>query len=167
LKIDKSGWIDILTSEASFYSAGPLTHSYESQLLASLERRNMYSNPVSVIPSMLRIVGFTEITRTQLKLPTFWRDLEESAVCVRNARTGEDTNMTMSEIGDRVSTLMYGFWEEIFGEWDDALEDFTERNRIRRKEAEEMKTWSLVAKIGARKRGKLTETLMENRETLN
>ena len=63
--------------------------------------------------------------------------------------------MTMSEIGDRVSTLMYGYWEEIFGEWDDDVEDFAERSRIRRKEAEETKTWSLIAKIGARKRGKL------------
>jgi hypothetical protein len=81
--------------------------------------------------------------------------VEENNVCIRNAKTGEETYMTMSEIGDRVSTLMYGYWEEIFGEWDDDVEDFAERSRIRRKEAEETKTWSLIAKIGARKRGKL------------
>ena len=62
--------------------------------------------------------------------------------------------MTMSEMGDRVSTLMYRFWEERFGEWDDDLEDFGHRNRLRRKEAEEIKTWSLITKIGARKRQK-------------
>ena len=62
--------------------------------------------------------------------------------------------MTMSEMGDRVSTLMYGFWEEKFGEWDDDLEDFGQRNRLRRKEAVEIKTWSLITKIGARKRQK-------------
>jgi len=61
----------------------------------------------------------------------------------------------MSEMGDRVSTLMYGFWEEMFGEWDDDLEDFGERNRLRRKEAEEIKAWSLITKIGARKRQKV------------
>jgi len=63
--------------------------------------------------------------------------------------------MTMSEIGDRVSTLMYGFWEEMFGEWDDSVEDFTARNRRRRTEAQEIKAWGLICKIGARKMGKI------------
>jgi hypothetical protein len=76
-------------------------------------------------------------------------------VNIRNARTGEETFMTMSEVGDRVSTLMQGFWEELHGGWDDDVEDFAHRNRIRRKEAESTKTWSVVLKVGARKRGKL------------
>src|SRR5271169_962720 len=114
-----SGWIDILTSSASFQSDGPITKSYESQLLSCLDERNFYPNPGRILPSILRTVGFTEITRTQLTLPTFWHDLEEHNVCIRNARTDEEAYMTMSEIGDRVSTFMYGLWEEIFGKWDD------------------------------------------------
>lgn len=146
----------MLTSSASFQSAGPVTKSYESQLLSCLEERNFYPNPGTILPSILRKVGFTEITRTQLTLPTFWRDVNENNnVCIRNARTGEEAYMTMSEIGDRVSTLMYGFWEEIFCDWHHDVEDLTERNRIRRKEAENVRTWSLIAKIGARKKGKL------------
>jgi hypothetical protein len=114
----------------------------------------MYPNPGLIVPSILRSAGFSKITRTQLLVPTFWRDSDENTVCIRNARTGEKSYMTMSEMGDRVSTLMYGFWEEMFGEWDDDLEDFGERNRLRRKEAEDIRTWSLVTKIGARKREK-------------
>jgi hypothetical protein len=67
--------------------------------------------------------------------------------------------MTMSEVGDRVSTLMHGFWEEIFGEWDDDVEDFAERNRIRRKEAEDTKPWSLIVKVGGRKKGRLIDEI--------
>jgi hypothetical protein len=140
-----------MTSEASLRSAGPITHAYETQLSQWLENRNVYPNPATIIPSFLRTAGFSEITRTQLKLPIFWRNPDENQVPIRNGRTGEISYMTMSEIGDRVSTLMYGFWEEIYGEWDDDLEDFTERNKIRRKEAEEKKAWSSVAKVGARK----------------
>lgn len=146
--------MDILTTAASFYSAGPITRSYESRLLSCLDRRNMYPNPGLIAPSILRSAGFSEIKRTQILVPTFWRDHNEDYVCIRNARTGEESYMTMSEMGDRVSTLMYGFWEEMFGEWDDDLEDFGERNRLRRNEAEEIKIWSLVTKIGARKRRK-------------
>jgi len=114
----------------------------------------MYPNPGLIAPSILRSAGFSDITRTQLLVPTFWCDSEQNTVCIRNARTGEESYITMSEIGDRVSTLMYGFWEEKFGEWDDDLEDFGQRNRLRRKEAVEIKTWSLITKIGARKRQK-------------
>jgi len=147
--------MDLLTTSASFHSSGPITHSYESQLVSCLERKNVYPNPGAKLPSILRSVGFVQIQRTQMTLPTFWRDENEDPVVIRNARTGEESYMTMSEIGDRVSTLMYGFWEELFGEWNDDLEDFTERNIIRRKEAEEMRCWSLISKIGARKRGKI------------
>jgi len=157
VKLINRGWIDFMTSSASFHSSGPITHSYESQLVSCLKRKKMYPNLAAKLPSILRSAGFVQIQRTQLTLPTFWRDEDETPVAIRNARTGEDTYMTMSEIGDRVSTLMYGFWEEMFGEWNDDLEDFTERNVIRRKEAEEMRCWSLISKIGARKRGKIKD----------
>jgi len=147
--------MDILTTSAGFHSAGPITRSYESRLLSCLDRRNLHPNPGLIAPSILRTAGFSGITRTQILVPTFWREPKEKAVCIRNARTGEESWMTMSEMGDRVSTLMYGFWEEMFGEWDDDLEDFGERNRLRRKEAEEIKAWSLITKIGARKRQKV------------
>ena len=65
--------------------------------------------------------------------------------------------MTMSEVGDRMSTLMYGFWEEMFGEWDDEVEGFAERNRVRRQEAEETKPWSLIVKVAGRKKGRLID----------
>jgi hypothetical protein len=52
---------------------------------------------------------------------------------------------------------MHGFWEEIFGEWDDNVENFAERNRIRRKEAEVTKPWSLIVKVGGRKKGRLID----------
>ena len=115
----------------------------------------MYTNPGNDLPGLLRSAGFKQITRAQILLPSFWRNLEENQVCIRNASTGEKSFMTMSEIGDRVSTLMHGFWEEMHGEWDDDVEDFTQRNKIRRKEAEITKTWSVTIKLGAKKSGKL------------
>jgi len=154
--LTNSGWLDFMTVEASFQSCGPITRSYNDQLLTYLEKRNMYPNPGStILPLLIRHAGFRSITRAQVLVPTFWRDTTEPKVCIRNKRNGEETFMTMSEIGDRVSTLMYGFWEEMFGEWDDSVEDFKVRNRKRRAEALDVKAWSLICKIGARKKGKI------------
>jgi hypothetical protein len=112
----------------------------------------MYTNAAAVVPTLLRKTGFTQIIRTQLSLPIFWSDSTENRTMIQNSRTGETVYMTMSELGDRVSTLMYGFWET-FGGFDDDVEDFAERNRMRRKEAEELKTLCVISKIGGRKRG--------------
>jgi len=144
-----------MCQEATLYAGGPCTRSYNTQLLQNLKNRKMYTNPGNALPGLLRSVGFKQITRAQILLPGFWRNLEENQVCIRNASTGEKSFMTMSEIGDRVSTLMHGFWEEMHGEWDDDVEDFTQRNKIRRKEAEMTKTWSVTIKLGAKKPGKL------------
>lgn len=144
-----------MTTEVPLQSAGPMTQIYESQLLSFLAEKQMNPRPGSIIPHFLRKAQFVEITRTQLILPIFWHDPDENKASIRNARTGEITKMTMSEVGSRISTLMYGLWEEIYGQWDDDFEDFTQRNRIRRKEAETMKTKGLIVKIGCRKQGKL------------
>jgi hypothetical protein len=116
----------------------------------------MYPHPASVVPTILHRTGFHAITRTHLSLPIFWRDARENRTCIRNARTGEDVYMTMTELGDRVSTLMYGFWEEMYGEFNDDLEDFAERNRVRKREAEEFRTMCVISKIGGRKRGRIS-----------
>jgi SAM-dependent methyltransferase len=151
-----SGWIDLLTSETTFQNAGPFTSLYSSIVTASLESKSMYPHPAAVVPTILHRTGFHAITRTHLSLPIFWRDSRENRTRIRNARTGEDVYMTMSEIGDRVSTLMYGFWEEIYGEFNDDLEDFGERNRVRKSEAEEFRTMCVISKIGGRKRGRIS-----------
>lgn len=151
------GWLDFMCQEATLYAGGPCTRSYNAQLLQSMKRRNIHTTPGNAVPRILRTVGFKEITRAQLLLPSFWRNLEENPATVVNKRTGKKTFMTMSEIGDRVSTLMHGFWEEMHGGWDDDVEDFSERNKIRRKEAESTKTWSVMFKVGARKRGKIKD----------
>src|SRR5579859_7480242 len=139
-----SGYIDLIVTDVPLKNAGPVTKAYETHLQSHLAQNYMHPSPGSVLPSLLRTSGFTQICRTQLLLPTFWRDeTEQNKVCIPNVRTGEKTYMTMSEIGDRFATLMYGFWEEIFGEFNDDLEDFGERNRVRRREAEEMRTMSV------------------------
>ena len=112
----------------------------------------MNPRPGVIVPHMLRRAGFTEITRTQLILPTFWRDPEDLPARIRNGRTGEICYMNMSEVGDRVSSLMLGFWEEIFGEWDDDVEDLGTRNKLRRKEAGQYKPYGSVVKVWARKK---------------
>jgi hypothetical protein len=117
----------------------------------------MNPRPSVIVPLSLREAHFTDITRTTLLLPTFWHEEEENKSCIRNAKTGEVTYMTMSEVSDRLTTLMYGYWEEIFGEWDDDMEDFGQRNKIRRKEAEEVKTRSIICKFWGRKKGVLKE----------
>ena len=48
--------------------------------------------------------------------------------------------MTTSEIGDRVSTLMHGFWEEMHGEWDDDVEEALIRKMM--EESESNLTWA-------------------------
>ena len=132
-----------------------MTRTYDERLQQRLERKRMHPRPSTILPRALRRANFTEIRRCQLLLPTFWHKQEENKACIRNARTGDKTYMTMSELGNRVSTLMYGFWEEIFGEWDDDIEDFGQRNNIRRREAEKLKTMSLVVKFWGRKKGRL------------
>jgi hypothetical protein len=156
-ELTNSGWLDLIITEASLHSAGRITDSYNKQLITCLDHRNIYPNPGSILPSILRKAGFREITRTQLIVPIFWRNSDENQVCIRNGKTGETYFMTMSEVGDRVSTLMYGFWEEMFGEWDDEVEGFVERNRVRRHEAEETKPWSLIVKVAGRKKGRLID----------
>jgi len=151
-ELTSSGWIDLIVYDANLSTEGPQTKRYQSQLLECLKRKKMSDVPGLILPHVLRSVGFSQITRVQVLLPTFWRDPKDSQICVRNGRTGEKSYMTMSEVGDRVSTLMLGFWEMMHGEWDDDVEDITTRNRIRRKEAETSRTYTRAAKIWARKR---------------
>jgi hypothetical protein len=151
------GWIDLLTSETTFQNSGPFTSLYSTIVTTSLESKSMYPHPAAVVPTLLHRTGFHAIACTHLSLPIFWRDTGENRTCIRNPRTGEDVYMTMSELGDRVSTLMYGFWEEMYGGFNDDLENFGERNRARKREAEEFKTMCVISKIGGRKRGRIRE----------
>jgi len=150
--LTKRGWLDILIPEPILLADGLMTKAYESQLLDCLKSKNVYPRPGLLLPSLMRTVGFKNITRCQVLLPIFWRDSTETPITIREGRTGETSTMTISEMGDRMSTLFLGFWEEILGEWDEDIHDLLTRNRLRRKEAEKSKSYASVVKLWARKK---------------
>jgi hypothetical protein len=137
--------------EPTLVAAGPVAQAYESRLLNCLKTKQVYPRPSLELPRIMRAVGFKQITRCQMLFPIFWRDLTEPHIAIRNRKTGEICNVTMSEIGDRVSSLLLGFWEEKLGDWDDDVEDIGTRNKLRRKEMEQSKSYNYMVKVWARK----------------